>query len=101
MSEQPTALQHGEVLRVTPDGQFIWAENADYLIEHGDYAAAPSMPHILRALRERDHLHSLNAQLLEVLNHILAADDEDLVAVHGTLVTNKARAAIAVAKELK
>jgi hypothetical protein len=43
-------------------------------------------------------LEAINAQLLDVLNHILAADDEDLVAVHGAQVTNKTRAAIAAAK---
>ena len=55
-------LSPNEILRVTPEGKFIWAENADEMIEKGDFSASPAMPHILRALR-------LNAELLEALKH--------------------------------
>ena len=48
--EQPP-LSTTEVLRVTPEGEFIWAENADEAIEHGDFTASPAMRHILKALR--------------------------------------------------
>ena len=47
-------LGSNEVLRVTPDGQFIWNPDADRMIEEGDYSASPAMPHILRALRKRE-----------------------------------------------
>jgi ferredoxin-NADP reductase len=30
-----------EVLRVTPDGEFIWHENAEYLIANGDFSGNP------------------------------------------------------------
>ena len=56
-------LWPNEVLRVTPEGKFIWAENADEMIETGDFSASPAMPHILRALR-------LNAELVEALRWI-------------------------------
>lgn len=55
-------LGPNEVLRVTPEGKFIWAENADEMIERGDFSASPAMPHILRALR-------LNAELVDALKH--------------------------------
>ena len=60
MSEE---LGLNEVLRVTPEGKFIWAEDADEMIETGDFSASPAMPHILRALR-------LNAELLEALRQV-------------------------------
>jgi hypothetical protein len=41
-----------EVLRVTAEGEFIWNENADEMIESGDYSQHPSLRHILKALRE-------------------------------------------------
>ena len=46
-----------EVLRVTEDGEFIWHEDADRLIEEGDYSLTPAMKHILKALRhiQNDH----------------------------------------------
>jgi hypothetical protein len=40
-----------EILRVTPEGEFIWHEDADKLIEESDFSNSPSLPHILRALR--------------------------------------------------
>jgi hypothetical protein len=42
-----------EVLRVTPEGEFIWHEDADRMIEEGDFSFSPAMPHILKALREQ------------------------------------------------
>lgn len=44
------------VLTVTPEGEFIWNENADQMIEEGDFKACPAMPHILRRLRMHDQL---------------------------------------------
>ena len=41
-----------EVLRVTAEGGFIWHEDADRLIEEGDYTGVPAMKHILKALRQ-------------------------------------------------
>jgi hypothetical protein len=41
-----------EVLRITASGQFIWHEDADKLIEEGDYSNSPAMRHILKALRK-------------------------------------------------
>lgn len=41
-----------EVLRVTAEGEFIWNENADDMIAHGDYSHSPSLQHILKALRK-------------------------------------------------
>ena len=57
-----------EVLRVTPDGEFIWHPDADRLIEECDVNNSLAMRHILRALRakrkwvgltpeERDEIH--------------------------------------------
>ena len=57
-----------EVLRITPDGEFIWHPDADRLIEEWDINNSPAMKHILRALRakrkwvgltpeERDEIH--------------------------------------------
>lgn len=45
-------LQDNEVLRVTAEGDFIWNENADNMIAHGDYSNSPSLQHILKALRK-------------------------------------------------
>ena len=45
-------LQDNEVLRVTAEGEFIWNENADDMIAHGDYSNSPSLQHILKALRK-------------------------------------------------
>ena len=39
-----------EVLRVTADGQFEWNEDADRMIEEGDFSGQPAMQHILREL---------------------------------------------------
>ena len=48
-----TPLGANEVLRVTKDGQFIWHEDADRMIEEGDFSFSPAMPHILKALRKQ------------------------------------------------
>ena len=50
------SIQDTAVLTVTPDGKFIWHENADEMIERGDFTATPAMPHILRRLRQHDQL---------------------------------------------
>ena len=39
-----------EVLRITPEGKFIWHENAKELIETGDFSDNPAMKHILTRL---------------------------------------------------
>ena len=46
-------LGANEVLRVTKDGQFIWHDDADRMIEEGDFSFSPAMPHILRVLRKQ------------------------------------------------
>jgi hypothetical protein len=40
-----------EILRVTAEGEFIWHEDADRLIEEYDQDDAPAMKHILKRLR--------------------------------------------------
>jgi hypothetical protein len=40
-----------EILKVTAEGEFIWHEDADRLIEEYDQDDAPAMKHILRRLR--------------------------------------------------
>ena len=47
-------LGQSEVLRVTSEGQFIWHEDADRMIEEGDFSHSPAMPYILKALRKRE-----------------------------------------------
>lgn len=61
-----------EVLRVMPDGQFIWADNADDMIRNGDFSQSPALPHILRALR-------LNAELQAENEALLAANKDCLL----------------------
>ena len=45
-----------EVLRVTAEGEFIWNEHADEMIESGDYSQYPALRHILKALREAERI---------------------------------------------
>jgi hypothetical protein len=40
-------------LRVTPEGEFIWHEDADRMIEEGDFSQSPALPHILKVLRKQ------------------------------------------------
>ena len=56
-----------EILRVTPDGEFIWHNNADKLIETGDFSGSPSAPHILRRLRRLSAVEAQRDALLEAL----------------------------------
>lgn len=42
-----------EILRVTPEGQFIWHPEAESMIEEGDFSHSPALPHICRALRKK------------------------------------------------
>ena len=44
-----------EILRVTPEGEFIWHEDADRMIEEGDFSQSPALPHILKVLRKQRH----------------------------------------------
>jgi hypothetical protein len=44
-----------EVLRVTTEGEFIWHEDADRMIEEGDFSQSPALPHILKVLRKQRH----------------------------------------------
>ncbi len=85
MSEE---LGLNEVLRVTPEGKFIWAENADEMIETGDFSASPAMPHILRALR-------LNAELVEALRSVVAWMDAPDESAFSDTQLAAARAALA------
>ena len=52
-----------EILKVTPEGEFVWHQIADELIDSGDFSGAPSVLHILRRLRERDRLAAENEAL--------------------------------------
>jgi hypothetical protein len=59
-------LRANEVLRVTPDGQFIWNPDADRMIEEGDFSSSPAMPHILRALRKREWVGLTDDEMLMI-----------------------------------
>ena len=59
-------LMDNEVLRVTPDGQFIWHTDADRIIEEGNFNFNPAMPHILRALRKREWVGLSDERLMEM-----------------------------------
>jgi hypothetical protein len=61
-------LRANEVLRVTPDGQFIWNPDADRMIEEGDFSSSPAMPHILRALRKREWVGLTVEEASEIYN---------------------------------
>ena len=54
-----------EILRVTPEGEFIWHEDADRMIEEGDFSQSPALPHILKVLRKQRHEQEPVGQLLE------------------------------------
>jgi hypothetical protein len=43
-----------EVLRIMPDGEFIWHPEADAMIEKGDFSSSPGLPHMLRVLRKSE-----------------------------------------------
>ena len=58
-------LGANEVLRVTKDGQFIWHEDADRMIEEGDFSFSPAMPHILKALRKQRQWVGLTDEEIE------------------------------------
>ena len=51
MSDEKIKLGSHEVLRVMPNGEFIWHEDADQMIEDGDFTSSPALPHMLRKLR--------------------------------------------------
>ena len=51
MTTLEQAAMNNEILRVTPDGEFIWHPDADNMIAMGDFTASPAMPHILKVLR--------------------------------------------------
>jgi len=55
-----------EVLRVTPDGQFIWHPDADRMIEEGNFNFNPAMPHILRALRKREWVGLTDKEAMQI-----------------------------------
>ena len=42
-----------EILRVTPEGEFIWHPDADKLLADGDFSQSPALPYILKALRKQ------------------------------------------------
>jgi len=60
-------LGANEVLRVTKDGQFIWHEDADRMIEEGDFSFSPAMPHILRALRKQRQWQRLTDEEIDAV----------------------------------
>jgi len=63
-----------EILKVTPTGDFVWHEDADRLIEEGDFTNSPSMQHILRALRKQRTWVGLTGG--EVLDVLVSVDKE-------------------------
>ena len=83
-----------EILRVTPDGEFIWHDNADNLIKTGDFSGSPPMPHILRRLRQRD-------ALLEALHAIVRRVNDAASYRMGSDIDALARAAIKAVEEGK
>ena len=56
-----------EVLRVMPDGEFIWHPEADAMIETIDFSRSPAMPHILRVLRKSEKKDAALRLALEAL----------------------------------
>ena len=58
-------LGQSEVLRVTSEGQFIWHEDADRMIEQGDFSHSPAMPYILKALRKREWVGLTDEEILD------------------------------------
>lgn len=74
-------LDTNEVLRVTPDGQFIWHPEADNMIADGDFRFAPAMPHILRALREieqiKARLKAVNKAAMTLTADLCAMEIDD------------------------
>ena len=71
-------LGANEVLRVTKDGQFIWHEDADRMIEEGDFSFSPAMPHILKALRkQRTWVGLTDEEIIDVLHPLVMADMSD------------------------
>ena len=57
-----------EVLRVTPEGEFIWHEDADRMIEEGDFSQSPALPHIIRALRKQRTWHGLTDEEIKAFD---------------------------------
>ena len=51
-----------QILNVTATGEFQWHEDADRLIEEGDYSNQPAIKHILVALREYTRIVQAKAQ---------------------------------------
>ena len=64
-------LEKNEILRVTVEGEFIWKENADEMIETGDFSASPATQHILKSLREVQRLREVNAELVESIANLI------------------------------
>ena len=62
-----------EVLRVTAEGEFIWNEHADEMIESGDYSQYPALRHILKALREAERIKAENERLRGAVTELLEA----------------------------
>lgn len=83
------SIESSEILRVSPDGDFMWHEDADRLIKEGDFTHSPALPHILRRLRQHD-------EMLEALKDMLDGH-EDACTGYGEGAADKARAAIAKA----
>lgn len=51
-TDAPVELMSNEILRVTPDGKFLWNPHADQMIEEADFSNTPATKHILLALRK-------------------------------------------------
>jgi Arc/MetJ-type ribon-helix-helix transcriptional regulator len=70
-------LGTNEVLRVMPDGEFIWHPEADAMIEKGDFSNSPALPHMLRVLRKSEKKDAALRQALDALGAYLSATDEE------------------------
>ena len=57
-----------EVLRVTPEGDFIWHPDADRLLMEGDFSQSPALPHILKALRKQCIWQGLTDEEIEAFD---------------------------------
>ena len=64
-----------EILRVTADGEFIWHEDADRLLEESDFSFSPGMKHILKALREKHAPYKMQSEEMTLkTNGMLSID---------------------------
>ena len=85
MTTLEQAAMNNEILRVTPDGEFIWHPDADNMIATGDFTASPAMPHILKALRSALEVHDPLAEHYTKLNQHCAMLENKLAAMEARM----------------